>query len=119
MHNLTTEICLSNHAQERMRQRGISNADVDLVRAFGTPVDDGYIVTRKDVECLEQEVHVQRLERLVDTAVIEQEGTIVTVYRASKQRRRRLLGHDGRCRRNRRPTSRRRDGAPTQEGLST
>lgn len=86
-------VTLSSHVEERMRQRGYTNHDLELALFFGTPVGDGCVVTKKDVE--EMKKDLQRLERLVGTLVIEQEGTVVTMYRPSKQRRRRLVRQEG------------------------
>ena len=80
---------LTRHVQARMSQRGYSRHDLELVRLFGTPVQDGYLVTRADVEALSRDL--QRLERIEGTLLVEQEGVAVTVYRPGKMRRRRLF----------------------------
>ncbi len=85
---------LTHHAEVRMSQRGYSTHDLDLVRLFGTPVQDGYLLTRADVEALAKDL--QRLERIEGTLLVEQDGTTVTVYRAGKKRRRRVMYQDHR-----------------------
>ena len=84
---------ITQHAAARMRQRGYSQHDVALVRSFGTPVRDGYLLTRKDVKYALGDVRRdrQRLERLIGTALIELGGNMITVYRARKLVRRRLM----------------------------
>lgn len=85
---------LSFHAEVRMSQRGYSKHDIELVRLFGTPVQDGYMVTRADVEALFRDL--QRLERIEGTFLAEQGGAAVTVYRPGKKRRRRIMKQDHR-----------------------
>jgi len=83
-------IHLTQHAQARMRQRGYCHHDIQLVRLYGTPVRDGFLLTRKDVEHSRREAgnDVQRLAQLADTLVIEIEGVVCTVYRAGKRKQR-------------------------------
>ena len=90
---------LTHHAEVRMSQRGYSKHDLELVRLFGTPVQDGYLVTRADVETLSQDL--QRLERIEGTFLVEQAGAAVTVYRPGKKRRRRVMYQDHRRSKNR------------------
>ena len=81
---------LTTHAQARMRQRGYCHHDIRLVRLYGTPVRDGFLLTRKDVEHSRSEAgnDVQRLAQLADTLVVEIEGAVRTVYRAGKRKQR-------------------------------
>lgn len=89
----TPNLKFSAHANARMRQRGYTNHDIALVREYGTPVNDGYVMTRNDIRfaMAESRNGHQRLERLAGTALIEKGRTLVTVYRASRLRQRRLL----------------------------
>ena len=83
---------LSLHAVRRAGQRGKRRSDLDLVREFGTPVEDGYYLHRKDVERSLGDVKrlLKRLEHLVGTYLVVRGDTIVTVYRPTKRQRRRL-----------------------------
>ena len=89
---MEAQLELSLHAMRRAGQRGQRRSDLDLVREFGTPVEDGYYLHRKDVERALGDVKrlLQRLERLVGTYLVVREDTIVTVYRPNKVQRRRL-----------------------------
>jgi hypothetical protein len=84
---------ITQHAAARMRQRGYSKQDIALVRSFGTPVRNGYLLTCKDVRYALGDAREdrQRLERLIGTALIELEGNMITVYRARKPVRRKLM----------------------------
>lgn len=90
-----TRAKISHHANARMRQRGYKNDDLRLIRSYGSPVNDGYFLLRKDVRSARTDAgrDYQRLERLAGTALIELEGTIVTIYRADKYRRKKLTRH--------------------------
>lgn len=102
--NIAT-LAVSRHAEERMRQRGFTNRDVELVCTYGTPIPDGYLVTRGDAkELATVPGERQRGERLLGAVVIEQEGVIVTVFRANKRWRGGLTGRGRRRRRNSRRT---------------
>ena len=85
---------LTRHAATRMSQRGYSTHDIALIRLFGSPVREGVLVTRADVEALTRDL--QRLQRIEGTLLVEAEGTAVTIYRASRSRRRRLQYEDHR-----------------------
>lgn len=85
---------LSSHTIVRMSQRGYLRHDLELIRLFGTPVQDGYLITRKDIMMLSRDL--QRLERIEGTFLVEQEGTLVTIYRPNKNKRRKLKSNDSR-----------------------
>ena len=85
---------LTRHAVARMSQRGYSTHDIELIRLFGSPVRDGVLVTREDVEALTRDL--QRLQRIEGTLLVEAEGMAVTIYRTSRSRRRRLQYEDHR-----------------------
>jgi hypothetical protein len=80
---------LSRHAVTRMSQRSYGLHDVELIRQFGTPVRAGYLLTRSDIESLARDL--RRLERIEGTMLVEQAGTMVTVYRPGKKRRQRIV----------------------------
>lgn len=86
------EYHLSAHAQCRLRQRGLSKGDVDLILNYGEMVADGYVVSQVAIERARAELKskLSRLERLKNVAVVEDLGEVITVYRADKKRLRKL-----------------------------
>jgi hypothetical protein len=84
---------ISHHADGRIRQRGVRATDVALVVAHGTAVRDGYLLRTRDVAAAEAEMKrtITRLHRLAGTFVAVAEGTVLSVYRPCKVRRRKLL----------------------------
>jgi len=85
---------VSMHAQRRIRQRGLKEADLGRLQRFGEEVEEGYLMTdRKLDECIAGlKSEIQRLERLRGLVLIEQGDTLVTLYRSDRRRQRRLLG---------------------------
>ena len=84
---------LSDHAEERLRQRGYRERDVETVIAYGTLCADAIVLTDKDVRrAIEtKKREIQDLERLRGTAVVVQDGVVATVYRPGRRRMRRFL----------------------------
>ena len=80
------------HGMGRASQRGHRRSDLDLVAEFGTPVKDGFVLHRRDVERALGDLKrlLRRLDRLVGTYVVVRDGTLVTVFRPTKAQRRRL-----------------------------
>ena len=83
---------LSFHAARRQRQRGVSNSDIELVMRYGEAVDDGFVLSDRALALARRDIKriLQRLDHLAGVAVIEQDGTLVTAYRADNRRVRRL-----------------------------
>lgn len=84
----------SRHAEARMRQRGLRNADLDLVLVAATRVSgDAYLLTDADVlrEITQRKREIQRLERLRGLKVVVQGGTVVTTYHARSADTKRTL----------------------------
>ncbi len=83
----------SNHADCRMRQRGLRKSDFSLVREFGSVTNEGFILRRKDVEAAQCEMKrvISDLERLTGVAVITKDQTVVSCYRPTKLKRKRML----------------------------
>jgi hypothetical protein len=84
---------LSRHAEDRARQRGYRESDIELIVDFGTPVHDGYMVTPRDVEAFEAwaKQTAVRMRKLSGSFVSVDQSTITSVYRPAKPKRRRLL----------------------------
>jgi len=83
----------SQHVDQRLRQRGYRERDIDLVRRFGQPVADGVVLLQRDVDrvCRKTKRLVRDLERLAGTAVIEPGDTVLSMYRPSKSKLRHML----------------------------
>lgn len=84
---------MTKHAAARIRQRGLTERDVSLIRASGESVDDGFLMTNRAIDLQVQVLRreITRIEKLRGVAVIEGAGKVITVYRADKRRVRRLL----------------------------
>ena len=88
-----TDPKMTRHAAARIRQRGLTDSDLKLIRAVGEPVEDGFVMTNRAIDLQIQKIRseVTRIERLRGVALIECADTVITVYRADKKRVRRLL----------------------------
>lgn len=77
------------HAATHLRQRGLSEHDVELVRRIGEPVHDGFLMTRRALRQREAELkrELQQLARLADLMVIEVDGAVITQFYAERRRR--------------------------------
>lgn len=86
---------LTDHALERMAQRGIRMSDLDLILELGSEVDDGYLVRDKDCRELETVLKqfLGRVRRLRGKRVVVADGSIVTTFRARRGEQKRLLRH--------------------------
>jgi hypothetical protein len=84
---------LSRHAAARIRQRGLTESDVELIRKTGESVEDGYVMSNRAVEQRLHELQreINRIERLRGVALIEGESQVITVYRADSARIRKLF----------------------------
>ena len=86
----------TRHAEERKAQRAISDVSLELALSLGTPLKKSrgateYRFGRK--ECRQAEAALRaalrELQRAGDTAVLEEDGQIVTVYHLTKKHLRR------------------------------
>ena len=84
---------LTRHAQSRVRQRGVREADLDLIYRFGTEVADGVVLRQEDVIAVEQEVKllVNRLHTLKGRFIAVHGDTVLTTYKPSRGQLRRRL----------------------------
>ena len=85
---------LSQHADKRIRQRGLRECDIDVILSAGSPVgDDSHMLLDQDVDrtvrCLKREIAA--LERLRGCRAVLQSDKLITVYRPSKRTDKRLL----------------------------
>ncbi len=90
-----TELRLTRHAERRIQQRGLRETDIALILQYGAEAGSGYMVRRKDVARLEQELKrlLSKLERLVGKLVVADGGTVITAYHATRRQQRRVLRH--------------------------
>jgi hypothetical protein len=87
---------MSLHATQRCAQRGVRPDDLALALQIGTATDDGIFVREADVRARVAELKrvIARLERLGGLYVACPDQTIVTVYRPSHRRGRRILRNE-------------------------
>ena len=81
------------HAATRMAQRGIGNDDLELIRRIGPEVEGGYLVRDKDFQTLDRELKRlrDRVRRLVGKRLVIDGDRIVTIYHATRKKKRWLL----------------------------
>ena len=85
---------LTAHAETRMRQRGMRDADLDLILNCATQVaPDAYMLTRKDAarEVARRKREIQQLERLCGSKVVVDGETVLTCYHSRPNDQRRTL----------------------------
>ena len=89
---MNEQLTLSLHADGRIRQRGIPKRDLALVVEFGLAVRDGYVLRGRDAARAISDLKrtIARLERLAGTFVAVQEDTVLSVYRPTRARRRKV-----------------------------
>lgn len=87
-------LTLTQHAQSRIRQRGLRESDIPVIVAAGTPIDtDSLLLLAQDVdrEILRRKQEIGALERLRGCRVVIAGDKVVTVYRPSRRTEKRLL----------------------------
>jgi hypothetical protein len=86
---------LTQHALIRMAQRGFQADDSDLIKLFGTRVEDGFLVLNKDCQAVERELKrlQDRIRRLSGKRLVVAGDRVVTAYHARPAKERRLLRH--------------------------
>ena len=87
---------ISQHANRRIRQRGLRERDIGVVLEAGSPVDDcSVMLLRRDVDqaIAARKREIATLERLRGCRVVLQAETLVTVYRPTRRTEKRLLRH--------------------------
>lgn len=85
---------ISQHAKTRTQQRGLKEADVEFVLTHGTPVQDGYVFSKKDKQLLQKQAKLllRLSERLTGVFVAEScDGTVKTTFRPTKSQLRNAL----------------------------
>ena len=90
---------ITSHAETRMSQRGIRNADLNVLLHYGTDVGPDKLMLRaQDVERATRDLkrQIARLQRLKGTVIVVSEGSFVTAYHQSNTKR---IKRNGRNRR--------------------
>lgn len=80
---------LSSHAALRMPQRSFRDGYVELIAAYGTEVEGGYLMRRKDI--LEIEHPPKEARRLIGKRLVVKGGVVVTGYHARRGKEHKLL----------------------------
>ena len=89
-----TDITYSRHARTRMQQRGIRKADIPIILAYGTQIDDEtYLMCNRDAarEIETRKREIQALSRLVNRKVVIREGRVITAYPSNSADQKRTL----------------------------
>jgi hypothetical protein len=85
-----TDMEMTRHALQRIRQRGRSQADIELVLRFGTHLaPDCCVLLNRDADQriarLKREIAL--LERLRGWKVVEDHGLVITTYKPPRIRK--------------------------------
>ena len=89
-----TDIIYSRHAETRMQQRGIRKADIRIILAYGTQIDDEtYFMRNRDAarEIETRKREIQTLSRLVNRKVVIRDGRVITAYPSNPTDQKRTL----------------------------
>ena len=89
-----TDTAYTRHAETRLRQRGLREADIALIQACATPVGDETVFLRaKDVRraIAMRKREIQQLERLSGCMVIIRGESVITAYHARRRTQKRAL----------------------------
>lgn len=84
-----TELTHTRHADQRLRQRGRSQQDVETVFRYGTPIDrDCVILLDKDVdrEIAFRKREIAILERLRGWQIAVDDNIVITIYKPERIR---------------------------------
>ncbi len=88
-----TDLYLCQHAETRVRQRGLSDTDIDLIVKHGIEVERGFMVTEKAgrayIDSLKGQI--QQMERLIGKRVVCDGSTVITAYHTGRRKSRTLL----------------------------
>ena len=91
---IVTTIAYTDHAETRMRQRGMRSGDIPLILECGTRVDDEtWLMRHRDVrrEIERRKLEIQTLERLESKKVVMRGEHVVTVYPSRPDDQKRTL----------------------------
>ena len=89
-----TDLIYSRHAETRLQQRGIRKADIPIILAYGTQIDDEtYFMRNRDAarEIETRKREIQTLSRLVNRKVVIRDGRVITAYPSNPTDQKRTL----------------------------
>ncbi len=89
-----TNLIYTRHAKTRMQQRGIRKADIPIILACGTQVDDEtYFMRNRDTirEIETRKREIQTLSRLANRKVVIRDGRVITAYPSNPADQKRTL----------------------------
>jgi len=93
-----TELAVTRHAEVRLRQRGLRDADIALLMDAATPVaGDAWLMTDADAnrEITRRKREIQQIERLRNVKMVVADGAVVTAYHSRPGDQRRALCSGG------------------------
>ena len=75
----------TEHAKIRMKQRGVSDKDLQLVLEVGEHFGDGYAMTNKAIDEYQQKLkkQLQRLDHLRGHYIVVSNDSLITTYHPS------------------------------------
>ena len=84
---------ISNHAQQRLQQRGMTGSDIDLILTHGTETRDGYLLRNQDAKRAEADLRkqIERIHRLAGKFIVVEGETLVTAYHPGRKKQKRIL----------------------------
>lgn len=84
---------LTRHAETRIRQRGLTEKDIDVVLEIGADTGDAVVLTNRivDAQIAAHKRSIAQLERLRGAAVIVEGDAVLTAYRPRRWKMRRML----------------------------
>lgn len=88
------DLIYSQHARTRMQQRGIRKADIPIILAYGTQIDnETYFMRNRDAarEIETRKREIQTLSRLVNRKVVIRDGRVITAYLSNPADQKRTL----------------------------
>jgi hypothetical protein len=84
---------ISDHAQKRLQQRGMSGSDIELILSHGTETNDGYLLRDQDARRAEAELRkqIEHIHRLAGKYIVVKGETLVTAYHPGRKKQKRIL----------------------------
>ena len=86
---------ITNHANERLRQRGLKESDVEFIINNGTVRGTKAMLTNKDRQELIRKAKktISIVTRLAGKQLIVDGDDVITVYHANTRQQRRFMAH--------------------------
>ena len=86
-------VIITQHADQRIRQRGRRESDLEFVFEYGTPCKKGVLLTKKDKQTLIRNAKstIKLAEKLEGTFLACDGDTVMTAFRATRNQQKRFL----------------------------